>query len=469
MAPNSSKLAKSIYANTLGGKNANFPIITELCLGNVVYSSREYEAAPVSINSNSCRMRESSLVFYYHVVRRLGILKSVDLPVPYHALQLIQFPRIVKLLNLSQPGRFCLLPSSVVLGSLKNAIEYYLSYGSDLINSYLAIITVTHNSKMKIMQWRHVEKDITPYLTPLIKNLGVTRWKIQRSFRTKEKTLNNIDYFQSLRSNSALWELLRVLYGAIQIVVGTLMARRQSELMDLYPISCLDKEKGHLIFYVRKSGSGDKREKVARPIPSIAVKMILLLEQFQTKLKKLGIIKEYFPIFSYPHPFKNVLVNFNHTVYNGSLDFFCDYMEIPLDNEARRYYIRQHQLRRYFAMLFFWGSSFGGMDSLRWFLAHTDVEHLYHYITESTPGEVLRGVKAHYAVEQLQAYENSATALSDLLEKKYGILKFDLMDSNELSDYVEHLICDGSVSVEPEFINTDDGNRHRILIKVIEK
>ncbi len=34
------------------------------------------------------------------------------------------------------------------------------------------------------------------------------------------------------------------------------------------------------------------------------------------------------------------------------------------------------------------------MESLRWMLAHSDIEHLYHYISESESGVVLTGVKA---------------------------------------------------------------------------
>lgn len=39
-------------------------------------------------------------------------------------------------------------------------------------------------------------------------------------------------------------------------------------------------------------------------------------------------------------------------------------------------------------MCFFWGSGFGSLDTLRWFLGHTNVEYVYHYITESTSGDI---------------------------------------------------------------------------------
>ena len=50
-------------------------------------------------------------------------------------------------------------------------------------------------------------------------------------------------------------------------------------------------------------------------------------------------------------------------------------------------------------MCFFWGSGFGSLDTLRWFMGHTNIEHVYHYITESTSGEVLRNVKTQFLLE----------------------------------------------------------------------
>jgi hypothetical protein len=79
------------------------------------------------------------------------------------------------------------------------------------------------------------------------------------------------------------------------------------------------------------------------------------------------------------------------------LNRFSDYFEVQQDSAGRRYYIRTHQMRRFFAMTFFWAGGFGGLDTLRWFLGHTNVEHVYHYITETVPGEVLRRVGAEYA------------------------------------------------------------------------
>ncbi len=178
------------------------------------------------------------------------------------------------------------MPSCVVFTSLRKAIEFGLTYGEDLIDSYLAIIKASHAENKTLSQWQQKERDISPYLTPTIRALGVKRWLIHQHEEKFFKTIDNATYYSCLRANEGLWELLRVLYGAIQIVIGTLMARRQRELTDLIATKCIIKTNVTWYFLLRKSGYDGKREKIARPIPKVAVTFIQLLERLQITLKK---------------------------------------------------------------------------------------------------------------------------------------------------------------------------------------
>jgi hypothetical protein len=243
------------------------------------------------------------------------------------------------------------------------------------------------------------------------------------------------------------------------------MARRNGELMDLVAGACLDAAETHLVFFNRKSGPADMREKVARPIPPIATRFIKQIEYLQEELISRGLLKAKSFLFAHPLQSDDRLALPGQSNLYEALDFFCDYFEMPLDQEGRRYYIRQHQLRRFFAMMFFWGSAFGGMDTLRWFLGHTDLAHLYHYITESTPGEVLRAVKAQYASERVRAQGNDTELLRSLLMQHFGTRDFSILDSEELDLHIEELIIEGQVNIEPEFFSTPEGDQMRVLIK----
>jgi hypothetical protein len=115
-------------------------------------------------------------------------------------------------------------------------------------------------------------------------------------------------------------------------------------------------------------------------------------------------------------------------------------------------------------MLFFWGDAFGGAETLRWFLAQTDARHLYRYITECTPGEVLMAVKANYAGGQVRAGDASAKRLADLLSVRFGTRDFMVLAAEELDEYIEELLIAKTLTVEPIFFDTPDGQRYRIAI-----
>ncbi len=169
-----------------------------------------------------------------------------------------------------------------------------------------------------------------------------------------------------------------------------------------------------------------------------------------------------FAVPQYVNPF-NIQPIVDSTIYNEKLDIFFDYIEMPIKNN-KRLYIRQHQLRRFFAMAFFWGNGFGSMDTLRWFMGHTDVKHLYHYITESVSGDVLRSTKAQFAAEHIDDFDN----LKNLIKDRYNTKNVNLIEEDDLIYFIEDLIEEGNVKIEPDFIEDNNGNKFKIAITVEE-
>jgi len=102
------------------------------------------------------------------------------------------------------------------------------------------------------------------------------------------------------------------------------------------------------------------------------------------------------------------------------------------------------------------------MDTLRWFLAHTDVKHLWHYITESVPGQVLRSVAAEWVAYGVQHASQETSDLATELATHFGTSDFSILDQEALALHLEDLIEDGRLSVEPQFL--DDENRYRIAV-----
>lgn len=460
-------LAGTIYANTLRGKVPK-PLTRELGFFPTTRIKREYRAAPVISNTEDV-INESSFQYYLQSLSSLKLLAEIGLPVPTSALDAVTSWRARDMLETKAPGRFKTLPSDIVFSALRHAITFIVEDGDSIVDATLHVLKAANDLRAVEVGFPHLLCNST---CPSIERLGVKfwslAWQIQHIERNqmRKEIQGELDFHARLRSNEGLRELLQILYGAVAICVGTLMARRSSELYELHADSALDETSRYLIFGNAKSGVLGLKEVEARPIPKIAARAIQLLARLQDGLVASGYIAERAALFSYPKLNGKGLISVSHTTLSSAIDLFCDYAEIGLDNSGNRYYIRQHQLRRFFAMLFFWGFSFGRMDTLRWFMGHTDVQHLYHYITESTPGAVLRSVKSQFALEQVLAGSEEFVALAALIEAHFGTANFSVLDTEELDEYIEELLAQGLVDIEPSFFDTPDGKSYRILVMI---
>lgn len=309
---------------------------------------------------------------------------------------------------------------------------------------------------------------------------------------------------EKIRANESLFDLFSVLQGAIQVLVGAIMARRQDELIKLKSHGNLSpninpfSERGvkaeySLIFKVKKTGSKGVNSTIERPIPLSIAKFIWQLEQFNINASELNLSKGKLSLFNTLDSKRCQLSQVISKTYNTHIDDLCDYLETDLveynNGEYRRNYVRQHQLRRFFAMAFFWSKGFDGMDALRWMLGHSDMEHLYHYISESESGAALNGAKASVIVrgvidstseiaklegieevrkiiaERLTddsstpiTIESVSEAAEDYDDESYLTVPHisQLQKEQSIETEVVHLLEEGRITLEPEFFTVDD-------------
>lgn len=465
---NTIRLSELLYRPiTLRGAAASKPYHHILSLGEFGGSEREYPRVPVTSDDDET-ISFTGIKAYQIAARGLLLLRDdaffeegLLIP-PAEAITAYQdyFPENVA------SNRFVSLPSKVVLAAVRNAIEFHLVYADSLICSLRSVMQFLTEKRSHLKEGvrTSISKVISPgeftsLLHPDIRKMGVERWSIS-------KLENRIE---ALRRNTGLGELFRVYYGCVQIVVGALMARRQTELQALKTEGCLDESKQYLVFGKAKSTRllEGWRVDVARPIDEIAVEMIERITKIQKMYLEMGFINALGNLFdnvSLQDPCEMVSVITYRQSFAQNLDFFCDYFETPL-LDGKRFYIRTHQLRRFFALSFFWGSGFGGMDTLRWFMGHTDPLHLYRYITENSPGEVLRHAKSQYLAETIDEH----IELRELILERFGTLDFTVLNTGELEEYIDELICGGEVDLEPEFIVDDNGQSYRLLVVIKSK
>lgn len=416
---------------------------------------RELPAAPIRPGSDDERASAEHVQSYIHTLSIMGIGITGGCPlVSDDALTALEEKEVLKHGRLKPKGRYATLPFEVANLSLGRAIEFYLEYGEDLVNYYLALAE---------KNWLD---ELLPGVPPSLQKLGITRFK-------NRETLAE-GFFTELRSGSSLYEMLQVLIGAIAVLVNTLMARRSEELRGLKPTSIVKDGMYFLLaFNLGKSNLGEIRERVLRPLPALGAEALALLARLNERLKTLGYESSPTLFQRIKHGNKEEFTRYG-TVQSERgwlelcLDRFCDFVEMPNDENGRRYYIRLHQLRRNFAMLFFWQGSFGGIQVLRYFLGHHKPSMTYRYVSETTKGEVLRRVKAKVATELIKADSSATQSLAEFICVRHGITLDDLhvLPEADVIAYIEDLLSSREAEIEPEFVDGPNGEEYKILYKV---
>lgn len=466
-----SALARAIYPNTLNKRIGRARIhILSFFPGEPAYR-RELESVAVR-SSTPERVTVGRYTKFRAALFSLGMLRGLGIAAPpQSALSSIEYYHV----ETRQIQRFRLVPFDVIMNQLTKAIEFHFLHGRNILNSYcrLARYCIKENVSLDQLTNQQVINIIDPALLEMgVRQLGLISLNERFYGSLIPQKGEKKDFYDRLRSNHGILELLAVYIGCVEFIVGLLMARRLTELTELPLLGCLDKTLEWLIFDVAKSSKGlwGARDKQARPIDKLGSRMIRELQRFQRYLKKIGYIEEYGQLFSTPDLRGKMKLSAVSTfTYLRNLDLAFDYFESPTNSIGQRYYIRQHQLRRFFALLFFYFFDGQRINGIRWHLGQADAAHVWHYITEVVDGVSLRGAKSQYILERMlkdkdKAYRN----LADYIEQTYGINDVMLADDDEVDIYIQEQMALGNITIEPEFFKDEQGMQMKIIV-IIKK
>lgn len=513
--PNCSYFKPIFYANTLQNEILRTQPFKMLQIAPGLQRT-EYPAVPV-------RAVESGTVCDKYLAARLGYFKLLGAiqgaefsETPVATFANVNLKRVSEHCTIKATGRYTTVPAPVVFKSIKDGFEYCYRYMDDILNTVFNILLNKPADSALLLDYR--QTGFMAYVTPSLKQLGVKLFAVDQTESSR---------FAAQRKHIGMVNMYKVLMGAIQVLVGTTMARRQGEIVELNPVDCLIPGKldpsseaaqntdFELVFDNRKSGIGgqhETRETLAKPILRSVAGLVYKLQLFNVKLMKHKLVKrQSATLLTNFDAGKMRLASCSPAKFNHHFDAFCDYFETQTvqfgENDIRRYYLRQHQLRRFFAMVFFWSKGFDGLDTLRHFLAHTDSAHLYHYVTEGVPGEVLTGIKAKRIQEGVHNKDiENIEALGKILLKRFGVKSLTFKTYKKIQeDYAEdvedgffvtvpplaqvkqqfeqvlisfeqdisRLLLDHTIDLQPEFftINDEDGQSitdYKLVLKVRE-
>ena len=466
---NSAKLSKLLYVNTLSGCSTPKPALPFFnCMSECVKYTREFDGVPV-VTGNGTSIGPTALAMYKSFLNSLSGLPLVGLPGP-SSIDVQEFDSFLPKTN--KLGRYRTLPADLAFKLLRNSIEFHLGWGGEIIQAFCRL--AEHATKNNILFNKLSDKVVQDLVGEKlrvfgVKTLGLSTYAYHKGNTPLYKSTPE-DHYVSLRSNHGLIELLIVYVGAAQFSVGLLAARRQDELSKMPIDQCLDVTRSWLVFDRAKStvGLDGRRDTIARPIDPISVAMLDNLLTMQRRLKECGYIPELMTAFSVP-PLRgrSGLLEGNTNNMNVAFDMFCDYFESDRNQVGHRYYIRQHQLRRMFALLFFHAYGVSGLDTLRWMMGHTNLAHLWNYLTDVTDGASLRGAEAQHIAREIRAKDDSDYEdLRSMLSEYFGTTYLSIIDAEDLEDRITWLMEEKKITVVPQFLRTATGEVCKLLVHV---
>ena len=466
LSVNTKKLSNELYTDTLRGKNtqkSTFYILS--FFPNEPIHKREYPAMLVT-SGKADNLQDTFYFYYRYFFVCMAALETLSLPTPGGVETIKKYMPPV-----AEAGRFRSVPSETLLALFRKSIEFHIEHGRKILDGFVKIAAYSKSNGIPMHQLSEdlIRTIIGHELVSFgVQKLGLSSLDPSKLFETRKG--NRDTYYKHLRQNHGLLELVHVYIGCVQLIVGMIMARRVDELTTLKAEKCLDKSLSWLIFEVAKTTRHalGMRQRASRPIDAIAVEMIEELRRFQTELKCVGVIGDLGDLFAAPYLIGHSGLNqASRHQYNRCLDFTCDYFETTITPEGKRYYVRQHQLRRFFAIMFFYTNTFGNLDTLRWMLGHRDIEHVWRYLQECLSTREISGAGVRFFAEaakkeRLENYQS----LRELLEAQFGTSRFALVDEQDIEDYLNAMIEEGKASIEPHFFKDHNGVSMRVMFIV---
>ncbi len=246
------------------------------------------------------------------------------------------------------------------------------------------------------------------------------------------------------------------------------MALRVGEMMDLN-VSSLSENNRWLAVKTRKSGPGSFRRTDSIPCPKLVANIIRRTLRFRKLLSACG-VQMHDALFTVPDWAGNRMTVSSKS-YNSRIDCFIDYVNAPLNDEGLRYYIRQHQLRKNFALWYYAESPFEKSDTLQWYLRQSDSEQTEHYLRANFSGQVLRNLQSVASALMVRDGRRVADNLAAVVSRRFGVERYRLMSERGFVEYsrlIEKLRQDGTFTFDAHHVTDSGGRKLEVCLVVFD-
>jgi hypothetical protein len=216
---------------------------------------------------------------------------------------------------------------------------------------------------------RRVAKEILlPYSGSVVSNGGP--WPI-------------IAFGASPKHEHSLETALICLWSACFLIIGAFMADRLEEILLIEDNCLVHRDDGPYLYNRTWKESGTEAgEDGYRPCPEIVVRAVGVLQKMKSGRTTST------ELFAVPHRGGDTLPD--ETTARKRLETFCEWIGLRADESDDPWFIRPHQLRRFFVVTCVWFYEAGpDLLALKTFLRQNDLETCARYAKSATQGEIL--------------------------------------------------------------------------------
>jgi hypothetical protein len=435
---------------------------------------RDYEYLPtnkLSIEENATKSGSESKL--KSVSRTLSALSNIcdrveGLP-PKLVFNGIDVEAISIKQGLKAIGHYRTTPIPIALKVINEAIRFVILYGKPLVEYALRCATYAVSTSKSQINAHICDKDILNNKMPqALKPLNIKTAKSFYNGSYHKNEANGKVAAPKVRHSPSLEDALMLLITSIYILTANLSALRRLSLSGLC-IGCISGNEGQydLDFLLPKANFNDSMVLITRPVPNFISRCLALLERFTIGWTSIFGIKGNKQLFWIP--FKLGKGNSLDYWYIDQLIVrFCDFIELPLDDNGCRWYILSHECRRFFAIAFFWHFKYASLGALQWMLGHVDPEHIYSYIKETIGGAELTNVEAQFTASAIKngETETGLNEITRLVLKHFNTSDIQLIEDDDIELYLEYLLEQGIYKLKPHCIQTSEGSKFVIIYEV---
>lgn len=368
------------------------------------------------------------------------------------------------------PGKHTqLIPITIGLDALKEAIHWVLNYGPAIVEA-----TTYYTKKLLgLREWRDRQK----IFFEKIGDWSYIDIESGQSIKlTSQFNITNIaDRARTLPTpeKTDFQKVLQAFIGACAMVIGMLKPLRIEELGTLHRDCLITEENGggsSLSHQQMKAGVHGVNGWISRAIPSLTAHAIQLLQVMGNDMETIfggSDTLKFTPLFYFPTKGFNKpkVKSLNYRINEGLKDF-CDMIQIPTDQHGRRLYIRVHEMRKFFSIVTHRHCGEAVLEILRMHLGHADRDHIFSYVApDSSYDDLYVRYESECISDKLIMLENELigksqnkglVALYESTRQKFNATSISAIPESEFMEYLQAMRRNDEFQVTTYLLRLED-------------